>query len=103
MCCENCTATRRRSPATTRRWRLHQSLAIALYNRGVVLQDLARYDEALASYDRALSVKPDLAEALNNRGLVLIALTRYDEAIDSYNKAIEARPGFADALYNRGN
>ena len=34
-------------------------------------QNLKRYDEALAAYDRALSIKPDLAEAWLGRGKCL--------------------------------
>ena len=32
---------------------------------------LKRLEEALASYDKALALKPDYAEALNNRGNAL--------------------------------
>jgi len=42
-------------------------------NRGNGLKDLKRFEEARASYDRALALKPDFAEALNQRGLVLPA------------------------------
>ena len=35
------------------------------YNRGVTLQELQRYDEALASYDRALAVNADHAHAFS--------------------------------------
>jgi protein O-GlcNAc transferase len=45
--------------------------AEALSNRGNILQELKRFDDALASYDRALSVRPDYAEALSNRGNTL--------------------------------
>jgi tetratricopeptide (TPR) repeat protein len=34
----------------------------AFNNRGLALQELKRFDEALASYDKALSVRPELAE-----------------------------------------
>src|SRR5215472_1025042 len=37
--------------------------AYALYNRGHSLQELKRFDEALASYDKALALKPDYADA----------------------------------------
>ena len=43
----------------------------ALYNHGVVLQALGRPAEALASFDRALALRPDFAEALNGRGNML--------------------------------
>jgi tetratricopeptide (TPR) repeat protein len=45
--------------------------AEALCNRGVTLYTLKRFEEALASYDRALTVRPDYAEALCNRGVTL--------------------------------
>ena len=35
----------------------------ALVNRGVTLHGLKRFDEALASYDRAIALRPDHADA----------------------------------------
>ena len=70
---------------------------------GLVLQSLKRLDEAVASYDRALALKPDFAEALNNRGTTLQALARFDEALDSYDRALALTPDYAAALNNRGN
>ena len=32
-------------------------------NRGITLQELKRFEEALASYERALALRPDHAEA----------------------------------------
>ena len=49
-------------------------IAEAHSNRGNVLKELKRYDEALASYDRALVLRPDYAEAHSNRGNALNAL-----------------------------
>ena len=43
----------------------------ALYLLGVVQSRLGRSKEALASYDRALAIKPDHAQALTNRGAAL--------------------------------
>ena len=73
------------------------------YNRGRLFQDLNRQQEALASYDRAVALRPDFAEALSNRGNVLQALERYAEAVTSYDAAVELRPEFAQALSNRGS
>ena len=66
------------------------------------MHELKRYDEALASYDRALSFRPDYAEALNNRGNTLHELKRLDEALASYDRALAVRPDDAEALNNRG-
>jgi tetratricopeptide (TPR) repeat protein len=39
--------------------RINPDYADAHYNRGIVLNDLKRLPEAFASYDRALTLKPD--------------------------------------------
>jgi hypothetical protein len=66
------------------------------------LQYLNRLDEALASHDKALALKPDYAEAHCNRGSVLNCLRRPDEALASFNQAIALQPDFAQAYFNRG-
>jgi tetratricopeptide (TPR) repeat protein len=62
-----------------------------------------RYVEALASYDRALALRPEHADMLNHRGLILQELKRFDAALASYDRALAARPEHADTLNNRGN
>jgi tetratricopeptide (TPR) repeat protein len=59
-------------------------------------------DLALASYDRALAVRPNDAEALCNRGVILCLFGRFEEALASYDRALAARPDYAEALTNRG-
>jgi protein O-GlcNAc transferase len=54
------------------------------------LKELKRFEEALASYDRALTVRPDYAEALFNRGGTLHELKRFEEALASYDRALAA-------------
>ena len=49
----------------------------ALHLLAVVQSRLGKKDTALASYDRALAVRPDYAEALSNRGVTLHELKRY--------------------------
>jgi tetratricopeptide (TPR) repeat protein len=71
-------------------------------NRGAILQMMKRYDEALASYDRAIALKPDYANSHFNRGTALKQLNRFDEALASYDKAIALNPGQAEAHNNRG-
>jgi Tfp pilus assembly protein PilF len=74
----------------------------ALHLIAVVSARRQRFDEALASYDRALAVRPDYAEALSNRGVTLHELKRFDEALASYDRALAVRPDYAEALSNRG-
>jgi hypothetical protein len=61
-----------------------------------------RLDEALASHDTFIALRPDDAEAFNSRGIVLWRLARLDEALASYGAAIALKPDYAEAYYNRG-
>ncbi len=69
-----------------------------LSNRGNVLQELKRYDEALTSYRRALSVQPDYADALYNCGNALKQLQRYDEALATYDGVLAVKADHAHAF-----
>jgi tetratricopeptide (TPR) repeat protein len=77
--------------------------ASAHFNTANVLFELKRYEDALASCERALAIQPDFAQALSNRGNVLFKLQRYDQALVSYDQALAIQPDFAQALSNRGN
>jgi predicted O-linked N-acetylglucosamine transferase (SPINDLY family) len=63
-----------------------QALAIApdsaptLFNRGNVLMELDRRDEAVTSYDRALEREPKFAEAYFSRGVARAFLGRHKDA-----------------------
>ena len=74
----------------------------ALHLLALVQTRLGKKDTALASYDRALAVRPDHAEALSNRGITLHEQKRFDEALASYDRALTLQPDYAEALYNRG-
>jgi tetratricopeptide (TPR) repeat protein len=74
----------------------------ALHLLAVVQSNLGKKHMALASYDRALAVRPDYAEALFNRGVTLHELKRFEEALASYDRALILRPDYAEALSNRG-
>ncbi|WP_292865056.1 CHAT domain-containing tetratricopeptide repeat protein [Nostoc sp. LPT] len=63
---------------------------------------LERYEEAVASFDKAIEFKPDFDLAWNNRGYALGFLERYEEAVASFDKAIEFKPDFDLAWNNRG-
>ncbi len=62
-----------------------------------------RFEEALASYERALALRPDFAEAHSNRGNTLHDLVRFEDALASHDLALALRPDFAEAHSNRGN
>ena len=79
--------------------------AEAWSNKGIVLNKLNRFDEALAHYDKALGLKPDYAEAWSNKGVTLNELKRYDDAIAKYDKALSLKSHIdwvlGDCLYLR--
>jgi hypothetical protein len=73
----------------------------AFFNRANALQALGRLDEAIASYDQAIRIKPDFAEAYANRGVALVALTRLPEASASFDNAIAIKADYAEAYFGR--
>ncbi|MEC4816698.1 MAG: tetratricopeptide repeat protein [Scytonema sp. PMC 1069.18] len=80
---------------------IHPNNYKAWYSRGVLLKNLGRYEEAVATLDKALEIKPDDHKAWYARGNALYGLDFYEEAIASYNKAIELKPDYTEALYYR--
>jgi tetratricopeptide (TPR) repeat protein len=61
------------------------------------------YDEAIAAYDNALQLNPQLAEAWYGKGVVLNKQSKFDDAITAYDNAIGLNPEFAYAWCNKGD
>ena len=59
-------------------------------------------EEAIASYDQALKVKPDDHVAWTNRGVALGQLGRTEEEIASYDQVLKVKPDDHVAWTNRG-
>ena len=70
--------------------------------QGNELFDLGRYEEAIASHEKALEIQPDDYYAWDNRGIALQKLGRYEEAIASHKKALQIKPDDYCAWGNRG-
>jgi tetratricopeptide (TPR) repeat protein len=79
-----------------------QDVFDALHLLALVQTLLGKKETAVASFDRALKVRPYYAEALSNRGLTLHELKRFDEALASFDDALKTQPNHAEALFNRG-
>ncbi len=75
--------------------------SITWYNRGVALDNLARYSEAIASYDQAIAVDSNYKDAWYNKGVILENLEKYPEAIASYERTIAIDPNYKDAWNNK--
>ena len=64
--------------------------------------DRPSLEEAIASYNRALELNPDLAEAWISKGIALYRLGKFEEAIVCFEKAIELEPNNERAHLWRG-
>ena len=73
------------------------------FEQGLLYNFAEQYEKAIASYDKALEIKPDHHEAWYNRGNVLGNLGRLEDAIASYDKALEIKPDYGEAWKNRDN
>lgn len=63
---------------------------------------LARRLEAVACYERAIALKPDLAETHNNLANVLKVLGRHEDALAACGRALALRPQYGEAHNTRG-
>ena len=74
-----------------------------LLEEGMALEETGCLQEALARYDAALRLAPDLGRAHFNRGNVLLELDDVQGALDAYSTALKYKPDSAAAHYNMGN
>ena len=73
------------------------------YYLGELMGTFQQYEQAIASYDKALQLKPDYHPAWDHRGIILCDnLGRFEEAITSFEKALEIKPDYYSAWHNRG-
>ncbi|MBT4485778.1 MAG: tetratricopeptide repeat protein [Candidatus Latescibacteria bacterium] len=70
---------------------------------GFAYDRAGKYNEAIQSYRKALSINPDYSRAYYNLGNTLSRLGRVEEAIASYREAIRAKPNYPEAYCNLGN
>lgn len=57
---------------------------------------------ALANYNKALELYPEMTDALVRKGITLMDCDDYPQANECFNKAIEIKPMEFKAIYNRG-
>jgi tetratricopeptide (TPR) repeat protein len=79
------------------------TLAATHNNRGLILAAMNQLGEALADFETALELVPDLAQARINRANMLFQLARYPEALAAYDEALAGITVHRHiALFNRG-
>ena len=64
------------------------------------LKNTNRFEEALACYEKALSLEPEAEDLLNNKGSLLAMIGRKGEAKINFEKAIEVKSNFEIANFN---
>jgi tetratricopeptide (TPR) repeat protein len=80
--------------------RIDPSKSRASVNRGVVLKELGRTDDAEAAFRQAIAANPEDALAQINLGDVLLTQKKYQPAVDAYRVAIRLDPKYPNAYYS---
>ena len=84
--------------------------ALKHYEKGKVLSQAGKSDEAITEFNQAISIYPNLAPAYVAIGKIYLTSGRFDDAIDSLRKAIrldpqdfDAKLDYGIALYGKGD
>ena len=65
---------------------------IELVNTGKKQLEDGQYDDALNSFQKAISLNENDPDLWNMKGIALRSLGRYDEAIECFNKSLSLDP-----------
>lgn len=76
--------------------------AIIYNNRGAVLSDSTRNEEALKDFDLLVALKPRYPNGYRNKGLLHVRLKQKEEAIKAFSKAIDNSPTDPSNYLSRG-
>jgi predicted O-linked N-acetylglucosamine transferase (SPINDLY family) len=74
----------------------------AHFQRGLTLAQNGQFEEAVASFQEALRLRPESAAAHNNLGNVFVEQGRVDDAVRSFRQALRYKPDFVSAHSNLG-
>ncbi len=72
-------------------------------NRGAVLSNMNRVNEALAVFKKVATENPDLPAPHNNMAVLLAAKGQFEEARSALERAIRTHPTYATAYENLGD
>ena len=75
--------------------------SIALCNKGCVLEDTGRTDEAMACYFKAIEINPQDGITLNNIGKVFLVRNELDKALEYLNRSLTINPNYPKAISNK--
>ncbi len=72
------------------------------YDAGVRLFKIARYNQAILSFDRAVALQPGMVDAYLMRGRSFVGDAKPDQALPNFNRVIELRPSDPVGWIERG-
>lgn len=64
--------------------------------------DLDRFEEAIETYNKALSLAPGNPHVLTDIGVMYRRNNEPEKALQSFNRAVEIQPDFESAWFNKG-
>jgi tetratricopeptide (TPR) repeat protein len=73
------------------------------FNLGLKQVSAGEFSKAIASWEKALQINPNLSEAWHNRGSALGRLGKYEEAVDSFQSALVIDPNNYQAWNDRAH
>ena len=73
----------------------------AYNNRGILLNALGRYSEAIQSFDKALDLDRENALASHNKLEAVHNLEKFQKSISSYDLAIRMHPEVAENYFKK--
>jgi tetratricopeptide (TPR) repeat protein len=80
---------------------LFPDMVEALVQLGNIYNNEKKYDDALATYNRAVQINPGYAAAFTNRGNAYSRKEKYEKALADYTEAIRLKPDNVIAFINR--
>jgi tetratricopeptide (TPR) repeat protein len=95
--CDQRSAIKASSPLTTK------SLHRLWCSRGAILTKQGYYEAALASFEAALRIQPNLSKTWVFHGVVLVHLQHYKAALASFNRALDLSNTNREAWLFRGS
>lgn len=76
------------------------------YNKGIMLNSLGSFSEALKAYDESIRIDDENSvkdtDTYNNKGITLTNLGRYEEAFEMFDKVLNIDPNETHSLVNKG-
>lgn len=73
------------------------------YNKGIFLQEMGMFEEAIATYKDLMTFNPEYAYAPFNIGFIYYyALDDVQEALNYFARATEVNPNYAEAWFMKG-